>query len=257
MASSTLFFELQVGLEQLVGASGTQDFETWASVIRDKLADQNNCAEDFYSVSNIIVEMTDGLRLPELAYLLSEQIHFLLNCDPNHCDINSLVRSCVQVLKLTGKSLEKDLEPTVVQSIFDGLNLCIYNSTILDESVKDQIWNLDELRRRSWSEIVPPGKQDVLAEPIVEGMADGGRDSVNDDECAFLEKITDEICGSATESWNETFEQDQVHNDYEKFLEATAVQIAEKALENISLEDGRGDLQNSSSVAPASDAPMS
>uniref|UniRef100_A0A915E964 Pre-rRNA-processing protein TSR2 homolog n=1 Tax=Ditylenchus dipsaci TaxID=166011 RepID=A0A915E964_9BILA len=198
MASSTLFFELQVGLEQLVGASGTQDFETWASVIRDKLADQNNCAEDFYSVSNIIVEM------------------------------------------LTGKSLEKDLEPTVVQSIFDGLNLCIYNSTILDESVKDQ-----------------PGKQDVLAEPIVEGMADGGRDSVNDDECAFLEKITDEICGSATESWNETFEQDQVHNDYEKFLEATAVQIAEKALENISLEDGRGDLQNSSSVAPASDAPMS
>jgi len=308
-------FEIQIGLEQLIYES--QEFETWASAIRDRLISQNFNREDMILAASIMVEMAvlvsdcqynfsrlcqflnqhisqfapdclipvlgefiynnselldvdqtknlllflaelyakiemDGSKSQQLAILTTQQINNVLKCDPASDSVTVLLKAVVQGLKLVGRFLEADQGPAALNEIFRVLNQFCCNSEVLSESVKGQILALNQLRENQWG--VTNIEQSSSSNPSSSNVMIIGPDGkpLSEEECAFLDDNYDAYGNSPAGSWNGALEEDEVLEDYEKFLQATAIRAAEKALEKISFdEDDEESIIGSPKFAPA------
>uniref|UniRef100_A0A1I7RQ67 MIF4G domain-containing protein n=1 Tax=Bursaphelenchus xylophilus TaxID=6326 RepID=A0A1I7RQ67_BURXY len=174
----------------------------------------------------------NGVRVARLGQYLIDLIRILLEFDPI---TDSIVKSAVQVLKLTGRYIEEDQDPAVLNEIFDKLDFISRNSRSISESAKHNIRQLKSLREKQWGvqadfdgygEPAPPPENDVT-------MYGPDGQPISEEEWAFLE----ENCQD-----HESDSQDAVF--YEQFLrdqtEITAISAAEKALEKVTLDDTFG-----------------
>jgi hypothetical protein len=205
-------------------------------------------ADNLRNLVSFLAELYDkidlnGYRILDFGSQLIEQANRLLHVQPLN---DQVVKTVVQVLKLDGRFLEDDQGPEVIEQLINTLTEAGANSRDISESAKNQIRQVKQLREKEWGvtkidnipshylpqRTGPNGFSDVLiygpdGQPLTE------------EESAFLDECTAND-SSPLYSGNEGLDDDQeVMEDYEKFLreqaEATAIRIAEKALEKLSV----------------------
>ncbi|KAI6242754.1 hypothetical protein M3Y99_00182100 [Aphelenchoides fujianensis] len=182
----------------------------------------------------------NGVRVSRLGTHMMNQIRVLLSTD----DLSDqIVKSVVQVLKLTGRHVEDDQDPVYLNQVFDRLNELMENSRSISESVKHNIRQLNQLREKQWGVT----KNDDLLNGAMHGSIYSGTSDrtegvmygpdgqpLSEEERRFLE----ESCRDMDPGFGMD---DDAQQDYDAFLreqaEATAVGTAEKALQNLSVDE--------------------
>ncbi|KAI6184050.1 hypothetical protein M3Y97_00554700 [Aphelenchoides bicaudatus] len=105
-------------------------------------------------LSNFIVFLAElydktevnGVRISRLGQYIIDQISVQLNGDTLN---DQIVKSAVQVLKLTGRYIEEDQDPARLNSLFEQLDK-LQNCPTLSSAVKNNIRQLKLLREREW-----------------------------------------------------------------------------------------------------------
>jgi len=198
-------------------------------------------------LSNFIVFLAElydktevnGVRISRLGHYIIEQSSILLN---NEAINDRTVKNCVQSLKLVGRHIEEDQDPACLNNLFEQMNK-LQTSPNLSSAVKNNIRQLNQLREREWginrSENYTNGSSNGPFfqngsgnEGIMYGP-DG--QPISEEERLFLE----ESCRSLETSFPE-MEYD-INDDYENFMheqqtEETAMNVAKKALERLSVD---------------------
>ncbi|KAI1727861.1 polyadenylate-binding protein-interacting protein 1 [Ditylenchus destructor] len=298
--NNVALFEIQIGLEQL--ADSSQEFDTWATAIRDRLMSDDVGRDDLVLASSMILEMAtmvpnsqynfsrlcqfinqslcyfaeqnfvpelqefifnqtamynadqrknliiflaelydkievNGGKYRDLADYIIEYLAHLLDSNMNGNQISeAVIKAVIQLFKLVGRFLENDLAPGILDEIFQKLNQICCNSDTLSDSVKGQILALNQLRQNQWgvTNIEQNGTGNLASASTVMIIGPDGN-PLSEEEKAFLEESYND--NSPGGSYGDTLEEDNVVEDYEKFLQATAIRAAEKALEKISCDD--------------------
>ncbi|KAL7072742.1 hypothetical protein ACQ4LE_007916 [Meloidogyne hapla] len=171
-----------------------------------------------------------GVKSSQLAAHLFDQLHGLLKFPSDNQGIGVIVK----VLKLTGRFLENDRGSEAMNTFMMDLDEC---SALCNDLTKLKVQNLLELRAKHWgivAETARAGDNDTC--PIVGLLGPDGEQLIPDDDCAFLDENFDTLGNSPSGSlYNNPIEEDNVEDDYEKFLQATAERTAERAL--VSFDD--------------------
>lgn len=173
-----------------------------------------------------------GVKSSQLAAHLFDQLHNVLK-STRISDQN--IGVIVKVLKLVGRFLENDRGPQAMDEFITELEIASKNTSDLS---KEKVQNLITLRGKQWgivSETPVTSTQNQF--PSV-GILGPDGEQLTEDECNFLEENFDTFGNSPSGSlYNNPMEEDNVEDDYEKFLQATAIRAAEKALEKVSIDE--------------------
>ncbi|KAF7635171.1 hypothetical protein Mgra_00005457 [Meloidogyne graminicola] len=170
-----------------------------------------------------------GVKSSQLAAHLFDQLHGLLKLPSDDQAIGVIVK----VLKLTGRFLENDRGFEAMNAFMAELNECASSCSI---STKEKVRNLLELRNKHWGIVAETARVDEHgsngAYPI--GLlGPDGEQLIPDDEYSFL----DENFSPSGSPSNNPIEEDNVEDDYERFLQATAERVAENTLVSFDQED--------------------
>ncbi|KAI6172126.1 hypothetical protein M3Y98_00938700 [Aphelenchoides besseyi] len=181
----------------------------------------------------------NGIRVSRLGTYMINLIRILLDCE----DLtDQIVKSIVQVLKLTGRHVEDDQDPVYLNQIFGRLNELMENSISISDSVKHNIRQLNQLREKQWGVT----KNDDLLNGTMHGSSYNGAQAdvvmygpdgqpLSEEERKFLE----DNCRDMETAFGGM--DDEMAQDYEAFLreqaEATAISTAEKALEKLTVDE--------------------
>ncbi|CAD5210928.1 unnamed protein product [Bursaphelenchus okinawaensis] len=209
-----------------------------AAIMSDEL--NRMSAHQIGHFSIFIAELYDktevnGVRMSRLGQYLISLMRLLLEFDPV---TDAIIKSVVQVLKLTGRYIEDDQDPALLNEVLDKLEFISRNSRSISESAKHNIRQLNSLREKQWgvqTEFDGYGDHSSAAPRSTEATVYGpDGQPISEEEWAFLE----ENCQDYTDSDS----QDTIY--YEQFMreqtEATAISAAEKALEKVTLDDSFG-----------------
>ncbi|KAI6196884.1 hypothetical protein M3Y94_01160900 [Aphelenchoides besseyi] len=163
----------------------------------------------------------NGIRVSRLGTYMINLIRVLLDCE----DLtDQIVKSIVQVLKLTGRHVEDDQDPVYLNQIFGRLNELMENSITISDSVKHNIRQLNQLREKQWGVT----KNDDLF------VAHKRTWSCTVQMVNRCLKRSESSSRKIVETWMRP-------SDYEAFLreqaEATAISTAEKALEKLTVDE--------------------
>lgn len=174
----------------------------------------------------------NGVKSSQLAAHLFDQLHNVLKLNP--LDDQS-IGTIVKILKLTGRFLENDRGPQAMDEFFAELGETSRNSS---DSAKSKVKNLVALRDKQWgivAETITSGNSSAY--PLV-GILGPDGEQLTEEECNLFDDTFDNFGNSPSGSlYNNPMEEDNVEDDYEQFLQATAIRAAEKALEKVSIDE--------------------
>nr|CAD2179187.1 unnamed protein product [Meloidogyne enterolobii] len=176
----------------------------------------------------------NGVKSSQLAAHLFDQLHGLLKLPSDNQGIGVIVK----ILKLTGRFLENDRGSEAMNAFMIDLNEC---AASCNDLTKLKVRNLLELRAKHWgivSETARAGDISNDAYPAVGLLGPDGEHLIPDDDCAFLDENFDTFGNSPSGSlYNNPIEEDNVEDEYDKFLQATAERTAERALVSFDEDD--------------------
>jgi hypothetical protein len=205
----------------------------------------------------------NGYRIVEFAIRLVEQIQRLLRMQPLN---DGIVKTVVQVFKLVGRYLEEDQGPEPVDQLITALAEASANSRDISESAKNQIRQVKQLREKQWGfQKSEPIQSHYTLPPstVSNGFADVmifGPDGMplTEEENAFLEECA-AFDSSPAYSGADGDLDGEMLEEYERFLheqnQATAISIAEKALEKLSVDED--DIPDTPKQTPEKPNPLS
>ncbi|CAK5084014.1 unnamed protein product [Meloidogyne enterolobii] len=176
----------------------------------------------------------NGVKSSQLAAHLFDQLHGLLKLPSDNQGIGVIVK----ILKLTGRFLENDRGSEAMNAFMIDLNEC---AASCNDLTKLKVRNLLELRAKHWgivSETARAGDVSNDSYPAVGLLGPDGEHLIPDDDCAFLDENFDTFGNSPSGSlYNNPIEEDNVEDEYDKFLQATAERTAERALVSFDEDD--------------------
>uniref|UniRef100_A0A914I8C9 MIF4G domain-containing protein n=1 Tax=Globodera rostochiensis TaxID=31243 RepID=A0A914I8C9_GLORO len=180
----------------------------------------------------------NGVKSSELAAHLFDQLRNLLKLNIPITD--KTVDVIVKTLKLVGRFLENDRGPQAMAEFLAEFDQSVQDTDAqLSESAREKVRCLFTLRENKWGIVAESNIGDGTAAPSTSvGIIGPDGVPLTEDECAFMEENLDAFENSPGGSQGlNAFDEDNVEDDYEKFLQATAIRAAEKALEKVSIDE--------------------
>ncbi|VDP04570.1 unnamed protein product [Heligmosomoides polygyrus] len=263
--------EIQVGLEQIL--SDTDDFDSWAGAIRDRMTEKRMSAPTRVVAVHMIFEMAvsvaprplsgnnpqhtlarllnflctegNGGRIDKVGEALLEQLDDLLKLEM--CD--SLMKTVVQLVKLCGRHLDASsaTEPLVNQ-LLTKLIAFAKGHPQLSETVKTQIMSLVELRKNSWggngrggggfSDAYPSSSSRSMQRSdsgLIVGE-DGVALELNEEERSFLESQFSAMDG-LDDDHDQSFDDQEVLKDFGDFVKEEEERKTNSMLEKLKVCD--------------------
>ncbi|KAL3123398.1 hypothetical protein niasHT_004570 [Heterodera trifolii] len=182
-----------------------------------------------------------GVKSSELAAYLFDQLRNLSKLEKPITD--QTVDVIVKTLKLVGRFLENDRGPQAMAEFLALFDRYIQETTTdqLSEPAREKVRCLFILRENKWGVVAEPNVGDGPLTTASTSVGIIGPDDVplTEDECAFMEENLDNFVDNSpgeSQCMN-AFDEDNVEDDFEKFLQATAIRAAEKALEKVSIDE--------------------
>uniref|UniRef100_A0A183BMS3 PKD_channel domain-containing protein n=1 Tax=Globodera pallida TaxID=36090 RepID=A0A183BMS3_GLOPA len=194
----------------------------------------------------------NGVKSSELAAHLFDQLRNLLKLNIPITD--KTVDVIVKTLKLVGRFLENDRGPQAMAEFLAEFDQSVQDTDAqLSESAREKVRCLFTLRENKWGIVAESNIGDGTTAPSTSvGIIGPDGVPLTEDECAFMEENLDAFENSPGGSQGlNAFDEDNVEDDYEKFLQATAIRAAEKALEKVSIDEDDDVSSVVSSVGPA------
>uniref|UniRef100_A0A183CNL3 PKD_channel domain-containing protein n=1 Tax=Globodera pallida TaxID=36090 RepID=A0A183CNL3_GLOPA len=180
----------------------------------------------------------NGVKSSELAAHLFDQLRNLLKLNIPITD--KTVDVIVKTLKLVGRFLENDRGPQAMAEFLAEFDQSVQDTDAqLSESAREKVRCLFTLRENKWGIVAESNIGDGTTAPSTSvGIIGPDGVPLTEDECAFMEENLDAFENSPGGSQGlNAFDEDNVEDDYEKFLQATAIRAAEKALEKVSIDE--------------------
>jgi len=187
----------------------------------------------------------NGVRISRLGQYIVDQILVQLSGDKFD---DQIIKNIVQVLKLTGRHIEEDQDPELLQQVFQKLDSLQKNCSDISSAVKHNIRQLVLLRDRNWGVVKDEGGfmnsgSSMSGSYYQNGQQDGimyGPDGkpISEEERLFLEESCRAVDVPFTEM--DVMDADSM-SAYENFLseqtQETAFGVTARALERLSVDD--------------------
>lgn len=191
-------------------------------------------AQHLRNLISLLAELYDkievkGVKSSLLAAHSFDQLHNILKLPMDEPTIGVIVK----VLKLVGRFLENDRGPQAMDEFFSELEEASKGGS---DSAKEKVRNLVALRKKQWGVTAEGNAGNGTFNFPSLGILGPDGEQLTEDECTFLDENFDMLGNSPSGSLYNPMEDDNVEDDYEQFLQATAIQAAEKALENVSID---------------------